>query len=55
MLTTPTDEIAPRIERDSALVRGVVITAGVSRIDLPYDGLMLMSNADSSIKMQFLI
>lgn len=35
MLTTPTDEIAPRIVLDSALVRGVSVTEGVLRIDQP--------------------
>lgn len=51
ILTTPIGHIAPRIVWLIALV-GVVIMAGVPRADLAVGGLMLMSKALSSIKIQ---
>jgi hypothetical protein len=55
VLVTPITEIALRMVWPVAFVEGVTTTAGVPLADLAVDGLMFISKALSSMKMQFVL
>lgn len=55
VLTTPSTQTVLGIIRLVARAEGVVFITGVSRFDLAVEGLMLISNALSSIKTQVLV
>jgi hypothetical protein len=54
-LITPIAEIAPRMVWLVAFVEGATTTVGVPLADLTVNGLMFISKALSSMKMQFVL